>query len=247
MKEFIYDNTFEGLLTAIFYAYPEKEECIITPNKMYLPNLLFEAHNITTEGDKFNRVYKSIEEKLTFQVLKNIYYLYLSSHRDSKTLALQYLKLCYRYGSNVNLAKNNDIIIKVDRYCKQVSYEAHRFTGFVRFKEIGHLTFYSSIAPDHNILPLLINHFTKRFSDEYFIIHDTKREMAIIYDKKSAIITDFSNEQASLLTSANSDYKFESLWKTFYKSVNIEDRKNHRLRNQYMPKRYWDNLTELKP
>lgn len=246
MKEYIYDNTFEGLLTAIFYAYGCKEDCTITKSRDYIPSFLNEVSHILTEYDKFNRVYNSILEKLNDEVLKSVYYLYLSDILGSDSVALKYLKLCYKYGVNVNLAKNNHIIILVDKYTRRVGLEAHRFTGFVRFKEIAPLSFYASIEPDHNILPIILNHFTERFSDQNFIIHDLKRELAIMYNKKSAIIADFKKEDSKVFTSSLADDEFEALWKTFYNSVNIEERKNHRLRNLFMPKRYWTHLTELK-
>ncbi|MBD7911167.1 MULTISPECIES: TIGR03915 family putative DNA repair protein [Clostridium] len=245
MKEYVYDNTFEGLFTAIFYAYSFKEDSIITKSKDYIPSFLNEIINIKTEYDKFERVYKSIIEKLSDDVLRNIYYLYLSDISESDSLSLKYLRLCYSIGVNINLAKNNDIIISVDKYVRKVTHEAHRFTGFVRFKEVGPLSFYASIEPDHNILPLILSHFTRRFSDQNFIIHDLKRELAIVYNKDSAVITELKKENSKILVSSNNDDEFEALWKTFYKAVNIKERKNHRLRNQHMPKRYWDHLTEL--
>ncbi len=243
MKEYIYDNTFEGLLTTIFYAYSCKEDCIITKSRDYVTSFLNEVLDISTEYDKFDRVYKSIVEKLNSEVLTNIYYLYLCDIPNSSSTSLKYLKLCYKYGSNINLAKNNDIIILVDKYIKKVTAEAHRFNGFIRFKEVAPLSFYASIEPDHNILPLILNHFTRRFSDQNFIIHDLKRELAIIYNRESFIITDLKREDSKVLTLP--DGEFESLWKTFYKSVNMKERENPRLRNQYMPKRYWSHITEL--
>ena len=245
MKEFIYDDTFEGLLTAIFYAYSCKNAVIIIKSKDYIPSLFNDVTNIKTEIDKFNRVYKSIKEKLNNHVLRNIYYLYLSELDNSDTLALKYLKLCYKFGVNINLAKNNDIIILVDKYCKRVSLEAHRFTGFVRFKEVAPLTFYASIEPAHNILPIILDHFTKRFSNQSFIIHDLKRNIAIFYNKTSSTIANLTKEDAKTFINSNNDIEVENLWKTFYKSVNIDERKNLKLRNQYMPKRYWNRLIEL--
>jgi len=246
LKEFIYDNTFEGLLTAVFYAYSNKEDCIITKSRDYVPSFLNEVSDISTEYDKFDRVYKSIVEKLNEEVLRNIYYLYLSDIIESDCLALKYLKLCYKHGVIINLAKNDDIIILVDKYTRKVSNEAHMFTGFVRFKEVAHLSFYASIEPVHNILPLILNHFTRRFSDQNFIIHDLKRDLAIIYNKESAIITNLKKEDSQVFTSSSTDSEFEDLWKTFYTSVNIKERENHKLRNRSMPKRYWDHLTELR-
>lgn len=246
MTNLIYDGTFEGLLTAVFYGYSYKDTVNIVSYNEYIPSLIDDVIEIKTELDKFTRVYNSIKEKLNASVLRNVYYLYLCGIPDSKTLVLDYLKLCYKLGSKVNLAKNNTTIILVDKYCRKVTGEAHNFKGFVRFKEISPLNYYSSIEPDHNILPLLMDHFQKRFSDQNFIIHDLKREIAIFYNKESSIITDFKKIQAENLLNSNSDKKFSSLWKTFYNSVNIEERKNLKLRKQHMPKRYWNHLTELK-
>lgn len=245
MKEFIYDNSFEGLLTAIFYAYGEKLDCCITREKNFIPSLLNEVIEVKTEMDKFKCVYKSISEKLNNSVLRNIYHLFLCDDiSESDTLVLNYLKLCYRYGVSINLAKNNDIIILVDKYCKKVSHEAHILTGFVRFKEVAPLTFYSSIEPDHNVLPLLIDHFTKRFSDQNFIIHDLKRSSALVYNKDTAIISEFTKEQAEKFINSTSDKELENLWSIFYKATDIEERKNLRLQRQMMPKRYWKHIFE---
>ena len=59
-------------------------------------------------------------------------------------------------------------------------------------------------------------------------------------------ITEFNKEDANIFLNSNSDGYFENLWKTFYSSVNIKELENPKLRRQYMPKRYWNNLTELK-
>lgn len=246
MKEFIYDNTFEGLFTAIFYAYSCRENCIITKNKDYIPSFLNEVIEVSTEYDKFNRVYRSIEKQLNNEILQNIYLLFLSDILDSNTVALKYLKLCYKYGVNINLAKNNDIIILVDKYCRKVTQEAHILLGFVRFKEVSPMIFYSSIEPVHNILPLIADHFSKRFSDEHFIIHDINREIAITYNKEETAIIDLDKSYFNLFNSLKNNCEFETLWKTFYNSINIKERENPKLRRMLMPKRYWNHLTELK-
>ena len=46
MKEFIYDGSFEGLLTCIFYGYPLKEDVKITSQDNYIPSLITEPKEI---------------------------------------------------------------------------------------------------------------------------------------------------------------------------------------------------------
>jgi probable DNA metabolism protein len=246
MKEFLYDCSFEGLLTTIFYAYGCKDEIKITKSSSYVPSLITTTEEINTEEDKFNRVYSSIRDKLSYSTLRNVYYLYLSDIPNSEDLIYRYIKLCYKFGDSINLAKNNDIIICVDKYCRKVSLEAHRFTGFVRFKEIAPFTFYSTIEPDHNIIPIIHSHFVERFSDQNFIIHDIKREIALIYNKEEGIISSFSKNYIESLNSSHLSDNFEDLWKEFYNAINIKERENLKLRSRSMPKRYWNHLPEVK-
>ena len=60
MKEFLYDGSFEGLLTTIFYTYKYKDEIKITKSSSYIPSLITSTEEIITEEDKFNRVYSKI-------------------------------------------------------------------------------------------------------------------------------------------------------------------------------------------
>lgn len=245
MNTYVYDGSFEGLLTAIFYSYKEKNDLDIVTKNKFVKNFINQEIIIERDDEIFKRVYESIKYKLSQNTLKNVYYLYLSEVQGSEKIIYDYLKLCYKYGDRINLAKNNDIICYVDKLYRRVSLEAHRFEGFVRFKEIGQRIFYSEIEPDYNILPLIMDQFAERFSDQHFIIHDTKREMAIIYDTNEVYMKEMSINYRDRIREGAKKDEFESLFKVFYNSINIEERYNPRQRNSYMPKRYWKNLIEV--
>lgn len=243
-RNYIYDGSFDGLLTAIFYAYQQKETTKITKENDYIPDLWSEAVAITTESSKADRVYTALYTKLSYHTLSNVYALYLSDVLEIETLILEYIKLCFKYSDQINLAKNNDIIQKVDLYTRRVHLEAHRFKGFVRFREIAPLVFYAQIEPDHNILPLIAPHFKKRFSDQHFVIHDIKRSYALVYNIQDIYLKDLSEAEIKNLLTLCSD-PFETLFKTFYESINIKERRNKKQQHSYMPKRYWKHLIEI--
>lgn len=245
MKIYVYDGSFDGLLTAVFYAYKEKESIKILKESDYELHLLDEMVSITTEMDKSDRVYKSLSAKLSFDTLSNVYHVYLSDLTDAETLIFDYIKLCFKYSDTINLAKNNDIIRTIDKYQRKVYGEAHLFKGLIRFKEITPLVFYAQIEPNHNILPLIMDHFKCRFSDQHFIIHDLKREYAIVYDLKEAYLHDLSIAEGEKFLSFTKEDAFESLFKSFYESITIKERQNEKQRRSYMPKRYWKHLVEL--
>ncbi|MHC1749298.1 MAG: TIGR03915 family putative DNA repair protein [Cellulosilyticaceae bacterium] len=246
MKIYVYDGSFEGLLTAIFYSYKETTSLDFVVSSSHIPNLIDEYVTITTENDKFNRLYNSIDQKLSSDTLKNVYYLYLSEIEGSQKLIYDYLKLCFKHSSSINLAKNNDIIALVDKYVRRVSLEAHRYLGFVRFREITPGIFYSAITPDHNILSLIMNNFVRRFSDQYFMIHDLNRNMAIVYDLQDACLKevspDFNTKLSQTYTMCDS---FEELFKTYYHATTIRERTNPRQQKSYMPTRYWKHIFEV--
>ncbi|MDZ5001625.1 DUF4130 domain-containing protein, partial [Clostridium perfringens] len=102
---------------------------------------------------------------------------------------------------------------------------------------------YSSIEPDNNILEIISPHFQRRFSDEYWIIHDIKREIASIYNKISWEIKEMDNEIYNTLKNYNDG--FQDLWKGYFKSTTIKERINPKLQKRQMPKRYWANLSEI--
>ena len=245
MIDYLYDGSFDGLLTCIFDAYKDKKASSLCREDAYMPNLLNTYQVIKTEKDKADRVYHSILDKLSNRTLSSIYYLYLSEYEDAETLALHYLRLCYTYSDEINLAKNNDIIRKVDLYVKRVKYEAHRFTGFVRFSEIGPLTFYAQIEPDYFILPLLAKHFTTRFSDQFFMIHDLKRQIALIYNTKDYFLQNLTSVEHQKLLKMHIKDDFIKLFQTYYKATTIDERINLKRRNAFIPKRYVKHLGEL--
>ncbi|EKQ51023.1 MULTISPECIES: TIGR03915 family putative DNA repair protein [unclassified Clostridium] len=244
MNIYIYDDTFEGLLTTIYDIFYAK----VLPISIYgksestAPLLLGEILEITTDMRKFRKVKNAVIDKVDYLSLKKIYLVYLSNNEDKAMIILKYLKIAFKLGHDVHNFLNIDIIRLVDNINKQVSYECHRFEGFVRFSYIDDKFLYSSIEPDNDILELLGDHFKNRFSNEYFIIHDISREKALIYNTNFYEIVDTYNETYEKLKYHNDEYA--NLWKAYFKSTTIEERKNLRLQCRFMPKRYWKHIIE---
>ncbi len=245
MKDYIYDGSFEGLLTTLFYTYTEKASLCIYKKGDYVPSLIQEVITLPTEEEKADRVYTSLLTKLSLETLTQVYHLYLSDCPHVENLILDYVRLCYKYSATINLAKNNPIIHEVDLLTRKVTHEAHQMTGFVRFKEIYPSIYYAQIEPDHNILPLVLEHFQKRFSDQYFILHDLKRERAIVHNKQEAYLKDFSLAESQRLLDLSKEDGFEDLFKTYYKATTITERINEKRRRGFVPRRYWKHLFEM--
>ncbi|MGE5614755.1 MAG: TIGR03915 family putative DNA repair protein [Bacillota bacterium] len=243
MTVYVYDGSFEGILTAVFEAFSRREApCAILPEHNLQQDLLASYVFIKTNPVKSDRVYRSVREKISQDSLKNIYHVFLSEHPDAATLIYKYLKLGFAMGCKVDMHLADDTVFRVMDISRKVELELHRMMGFVRFRQVEGGIFYSPIAPDNNIVELLAPHFAERLPGQNWIIHDVKREIAALYNTREWIISEFS---AGDIPRATDDEKqYSALWKKLFKTLEIPDRKNPALQRRLLPRRYWDYLTE---
>lgn len=244
---YIYDGSFEGLLTSIYEAYYNRQnpEYIVTSQEL-IPSLLLEYVQIATDVKKSNKVYSAIRDKISEETLENIFYIYISETENLGKLILDYVRLGFKLGRDLNSHLYDDTVLEVHKICRRVTHEANRMTGFVRFSSIGNNTYYAPIEPDSNILSLLAPHFAERFSDQNWIIHDIKRKQAALYNTHEWIIMDVNDDAAAKLCAVNRDGFYENLWADYFNNMAIQSRINPRLQRQHVPVRYRKYLTEFK-
>lgn len=246
MTIFVYDESFEGLLTSIYEAYysNNRPDKILQQNE-FEPNLIDTGISIKTDCDKFNRVYKSIVSKISKQSLRYIFYAYLSDTPDASTKIYEYIKLGFKLGDKIDMHLYDNRVQDIHLLYEKVIKESHNMAGFLRFKLIGSNMYYAPMEPDHNIAAIIAPHFCERLKDENFIIHDLKREFAIIYNTKEWAAVPLSTEKGLEIMGSTSDTIYENMWKEYFAATDIEGRKNIRLQKRLMPQRYWKHLTEF--
>lgn len=243
MLTYIYDGSFEGMLTAIFEAYYRHESPdLIMPEQGLQQDLTARYVRIETDASKSDRVYESIWSKISPEALSHVYHCFLSEEFGTGTLIYRYLKLGWKLGSKVDLDLANDTVFQVMDTCRRVEHEVHKLMGFVRFRQVEGGIYYSSVSPDYNVVELLAPHFAERLSDQKWIIHDVKRELAALFSQGKWILTEFTAEDIPGDTEEERQYK--RLWKEFFNTLAIPSRKNPKLQRQLMPRRYWEHLPE---
>ena len=68
MIVFLFDYTFEGLLTAVFEAYSRRSfPDVLQSEELPLPLFYDEAFTVITEKEKAERVWKGLEKKLSLR------------------------------------------------------------------------------------------------------------------------------------------------------------------------------------
>lgn len=242
MTAFIFDGTKTGLLCCLFFAYYEK----VIPEIVTASSLQYaigdSVYEIESDEEKAERVLKCIFSAKTKQAAYFTDFALKSGEEIRFTVIFKYLKKVID-NLKTDISKNyaDQDVLAFHDIIMRIMNEIHRFKGFIRFSESKDGFLYAHYEPDNDITELLMPHFCARLKTP-FIIHDTKRNIIGLSDGiKYKVIQNDGRIDIYL-----SDYETEflKLWKTYYKSVNIESRKNERTMLNFLPKRYWKNLPE---
>lgn len=235
---FVYDNSFEGFMTAIFESFKSKNETNeIISQKHFIQQSLFESVFIKTDDEKSRHAADILIAKISKSFFCDIYYLYLADTPACGTVALQFIKDGLLHGKSVYNHNYTETVNAALVLKNKVLLENHRLKGLIRFRCADNI-FLSDITPDHNVLPIIYKHFENRMPHEKWIIRDTSRCIAAVHLDKGTVICDCDSYAPDI-----SD-KYEDIWCAFYKAIAIKERTNPRQQRSYMPKRYWKNIIE---
>ncbi|HLN72085.1 MAG TPA: TIGR03915 family putative DNA repair protein [Prolixibacteraceae bacterium] len=252
MNIFSFDNTFQGLLTLVFDCY--QKNCF--PDEILCgeggqPVLFSSTIHIQTDDTKAERVWKGIVARSSQVNAHRIYRVFLSELPHVPMLLVKYMRLVIDSRKNEETNFSEPVVVEVNKLHQKVCKEAHRIEMFVRFQKTVEGSYYASFAPMYDVLSLTIPHFKDRYADQPWIIYDLKRNYGFWYDLKDIARVTFDdlkvNTQngqlhASLL--AEDEKHFQQLWKQYYHSICITERKNDKVHRQLLPQRFWKYLPE---
>lgn len=246
-----YDGTFEGLLTAIFEIY----EYRISDPQIYIEgcatgSLFGTAHKVITDKNKYERVHAKLKERLTPNAQRQLYKTFLSEIREIENVLYRYIKAVIDSRNTIENNFADPLVLQVQQISRKVDREKHRMEAFVRFQLTKDQLYYCIIQPDYNVLPLILNHFEKRYADQRWLIYDTRRKYGLYYDREQteevqmSFEIDLNNKENLKALYDEKEELYQQLWQQYFSSVNIAARKNMKLHIQHMPKRYWRYLVE---
>lgn len=247
----IYDGSLEGLFSVFYEIYALKiKDPLIFKESVFQPALFEESIYVQTNPENAERVVKGIKKKTG----ENFYQFFYAAHNDRDNIEntlFEYAKIVLDSPTNRSADFSNPFILKVSQLGKSVGREKHRMEAFVRFRLTKDDVFFASIEPDFDVIPLIKKHFESRYQDQKWLIYDLKRDYGIYYDlnKTERIHLSFTQNKIDILNTTTEIFSaeeidFQELWANYFKSTNIESRKNMKLHLQHVPKRYWKYLSE---
>ena len=252
MLIFIYDHSFEGLLTCIFDCFQRKiTPADICPSTREIRHMFAERIEIISNSKKANRVWNGIQKKMTKQNSQMLYHAFLAGESGIEMKILRFAKRLFNTDFNIETDYGDADVLYLRQTSRKVKKEAMRMMQFVRFQRTKDDMYFSGIEPMYDVLPLIIDHFQKRFADQQWLLYDLKRNYGAFYNKTTVEEVVLSTSEINCKTGQVSqnileegDSIYQTLWKSYFKNINIKERKNLRLQRQQMPRRFWQYLPE---
>lgn len=254
MTLFIYDHTFDGILSCIFYAYEHKTfPDAILSDADQRPLFIDEWHHIETDEKKSQRVWTALERKLSKSAQNMVLLVWLSELPETEMLLFGYFRkiIDNQHGFEMNFGDSD--VLRVKEIAWKVNGEAEKIRQFVRFQKTKDGIFFAPISAQYNVLALVAPHFQSRYPDQPWIIYDTARNFGLYYDTHSLQEVTFSLQDLKSFKSrkleneklSETEIYYEDLWKEYFETIAIKERFNPKLQRQHMPKRFWKYLTEM--
>lgn len=168
---------------------------------------------------------------------------FASMIKDPKKWSLFYRVLFRIAFENTKLLSiNSDPDIRtLYMYRKAIARDIHKMHAFVRFKSAigddGVERFMAWHKPEHYILEATASFFVRRFGDKPWVI--CTPYLSVSWDLKELIFFK-GMEQRDF----NVKDSWDSIWKSYYKSIYNPSRINSKAMMSEMPQKYWSTLPE---
>lgn len=242
MQDYLYDGTFEGFLTCVYHHYYTEQAAGICLKEEYQSSLMGGFQEVHTDLEKADRVYQAIRRKISYMDLRRIYKCFLSTVPDKEMILLRYIVLGFHIGSGISKLHGNPDVFAAQEIEKKINVEAERMRQFVRFSVMQGDILYARIEPDHDVLELIGDHFSDRFRNDPFLIHDVRRGKAMAGYQGKWYITSFAENDVP--EESEEEKEYQTLWQKYFDHIAIKERKNSNCQRNFMPLRYRKHLTE---
>lgn len=248
-KVYICEDTPDGIFTALYEVWPEKirdDRVRIRPDGIYEYELFTQYHYIETDMEKAVKVARSITNRISGEAYRQVYGAALSREEDKIEAIFAFLVTGFKQGAGIIDMHGRAEVCRMFELCRNVTNESQTFREFLRFSQMENGVLLARIKPRNFVLPLMAEHFQDRFPEENFVIIDDNHEMGLFHAQgKKWFLSPIDRDSIEQIWGARPVQEYEQLWKTFFKTIAIEQRRNYKCQRNLCAIRYRDYMTEF--
>lgn len=244
-------DTITGLYSAIHDAWKEKRdsEAEIEITDSGQRQLFCEYKVVEESRDKALRLERMIKRYLGYNAYWDIYLALLSDDPEKGTAVFRAMQESRRISNSRKIMEHlgNSDVARVFAMSRQVSNEAHMYEEVIRFRELENGVLFSEIAPKSQVLTCIADHFADRFPLENWMIYDKTHQVFLVHREREKwrLVWGQELDKQAAARISKEEKEYETLWKGFFDSIAIQERKNDRLQKTHLPLRYRAEMTEF--
>ena len=241
MMECVFDGSFNGLMTLVFDTWRLGDEVTAVIQETDAASLLPGRH-FPTDDSKAARILTYIGSRLGEEFAFMVKAAFLSARAERFRAIVKTIHRACQMGPAALDLLEDDILCFLACH-REVTREAHRFQGLLRFRELKDRSLLAVFAPRHHVLPLILPRFADRFPGEKLILYDEGRGIAGISEQGKITLA-----RVAELSPQDSDgeQELERLWRVFFDHLAIKERFNPDLQRRHVPKYTWKHLPEMR-
>lgn len=250
---YLHDGSFEAMLHSVAVAVKSKHEiCGVYAAEDYVPQLFEKTIVLSVDQQQVVRFFHYLQ-KLGTNVSRLAINGFLSEDSEAANHLYRLVLESLKVGPKIAKSYAHDSARYLHMLAQKVGREAHRFNGLLRFRILSDGLQYAPFSPDCNVIGYCAQHFKDRLKNVSWILHDTRRDIALFWDGKSLRQVNMDHEFTREVIESGevpegklsaSEKHYQQLWQSFQRNIANADRENKNLQRQYMPRRYWKYLVE---
>lgn len=263
---YLFDGTFEGMLTCVYLAAKAKESpCDIISAENVQLRFGQKERTVGTDMDAALMVKRSIMRNYGSEVFAHLQLAAASDAPDAALTVFSFArkllgscracahcdnkafctKACQTAsGSSILDDLADPLTGRLEALRRSVINEEEHMRQFVRFQHLDNDIWFARCNPNARVIPFVMPWFAARFNTQRFVIYDEVHRMSGIYDGHHCHMV---QGEATPPSATADDALMQQAWKRYFDSLCVTERYNPELQRQLMPKRFWKNLTEMQP
>lgn len=252
MKVFSCEDQFEAIMTCIYVAWEYAivnghNNVSIKKEPILQMNLFDEYEHVDADINKAHKVIASIKKKISLSAYICVYYATVYKE-DVLDDIYNFLRVGFAMGESVMNMIAKPEVAKMLEIRKNVGNDIHFLYELTRFDALNENVLVAHVSPKNNVTYIASKHFEERLPSINWVIVDDRRKLAVIHpaDEERYIMYLSDEECAQLSKTELIEDEFSKLWKVFFDTIAISQRKNEKCQKNLFPIWRREHVTEFR-
>lgn len=251
MTVFVCDDSTDGIFSGVYDAWDSRvghDQVRLEVGEGMNFQLFADYREIPVDSIKAEKVARTVRNRMGEEDYYHIYHATLSKEKEKADCIYHTIVEGLKGGGSRSVMQylQNDAVRGVFEMSRNIQNEAHRYLQFVRFRELENGVLFSEIKPENQVLPLIGEHFADRFPGEHFMIYDITHCVFLVHEahRQWALVRGEQPNRELTQRVSGQEKDYQELWKGFCRTIGIQERRNLRLQQQFLPKKFRKYMTE---